>query len=60
MTPADSDDLTGIVKEEQGSFLVLRSPKYAEHEPCYIEIDRFLSLEAASTYLLALQRSGRI
>ena len=59
MTPIDSDDLTAIVKEEEGSFLVLRSPDDAQHEPSYKEIDRFFSSEAACAYLLALQKIGR-
>ena len=56
MTPTDSDDMTEIVRSEEGSFLVLRSPDDAEHEPVYTEVDRFDSSEAAAAYLAGSRR----
>ncbi len=46
MTPYDSEDLTDIIEQHDGQFVVLQSPDTAEHEPCYEEVARFDTLEA--------------
>lgn len=61
MTPYDSEDLTEIIEQYKEQFVVLRSPDTAEHEPCYEEVDRFDTLEAASAYLVGYKRApGRL
>ena len=57
VTPTESEDVTEIIKRDQASFVVLRSPNEAEHDPAYEEIDRFESSEAAMAYLAGLQRA---
>jgi predicted nucleic acid-binding Zn-ribbon protein len=51
MSPYESDDLTDIVEERGREFVVLRSPKSAEHVPDYLEIAKFSTLEQAESYL---------
>ena len=51
MTPYDSEDLTDIIEQYDGQFVVLQSPDTAEHEPCYEEVARFDTLEAATAYV---------
>lgn len=51
MSPFDSDDLTEIIEECRGKFVVLRSPGTAEHVPEYKEIGRFSTVEEAETFL---------
>lgn len=51
MSPFDSDDLTEIIEECRGKFVVFRSPGTAEHVPEYKEIGRFSTVEEAETFL---------
>jgi len=48
MRPYDSDDLTQIIEEREGQFLVYRSPATAEHYPHYARIGKFPALQQAS------------
>ena len=51
MSPYDSDDLTEIIEEREGQFLVYRSPASAEHYPNYERIAKFPTLKQAETYV---------
>ncbi len=51
MTPYDSEDLTDIIEQHHGQFVVLQSPDTAEHDPCYEEVARFDTLNEASAYI---------
>jgi len=51
MSPYDSDDLTEIIEEREGRFLVYRSPASAEHCPNYERVAKFPTLKRAETYL---------
>ena len=51
VSPFDSDDLTFIIDDEGGYFVVLRSPDQAEHEPDYEEVIVFLSKSFAELYI---------
>ncbi len=41
MSPFNSDDLTNVIRQRDGEFLVLRSPGSAEGAPSYKEIASF-------------------
>lgn len=41
MSPFNSDDLTNVIRQRDGDFLVLRSPDTAEDAPSYKEIASF-------------------
>ncbi|WP_426411568.1 hypothetical protein [Bradyrhizobium ganzhouense] len=51
MTPFNSEDLTELIAEEGGKFLVLRSPEGAEDDPDYEELGRFPTRDAAKEFL---------
>ena len=51
MSPLDSDDLTRIIKEDQGEYVVLWSPETAEHTPDYRELGRFATRELAERFM---------
>jgi hypothetical protein len=51
ISPYDSDDLTEIVRERGGEFVVLRSPNTAEHRPDYQELAKFSTREQAEACL---------
>ena len=51
MRPYDSDDLTEIIEEREGQFLVYRSPASAEHYPNYERVAKSPTLKGAETYL---------
>jgi hypothetical protein len=51
MSPGESDDLTEIIEERDGTFVVLRSPESAEHQPDYFEVATFSTHEQAEAYL---------
>jgi hypothetical protein len=51
MTPYDSENLSAIVEESEGHFIVYRSPATAEDDPNYEPIAKFPTLERAETYL---------
>ena len=53
MTPFKSEDLTTLVEEEVGQFVVLWSPETAEHDPDYRELGRFPTREKALEFLAA-------
>ena len=49
-SPVDSDDLTITIDEEDGEYVVRRSPPSAEHNPDYEEVVRFLAETHALAY----------
>jgi hypothetical protein len=51
MSPYDSDDLTQIIEEREGQFLVYRSAASAEPYPNYERVAKFPTLKQAETYL---------
>jgi hypothetical protein len=51
MRPYDSDDLTEIIEEREGQFLVYRSLVSAGHYPNYERIAKFPTLTQAKMYL---------
>ena len=51
MTPYDGDDLTRIIEEREGEFIVYRSPATAEHYPNYERIAKFPTLKQAKIYV---------
>ena len=51
MTPTRSEDLTEFIEEENGEFVVLRSPQTAEHDPDYEEVGRFSTRAQAEEFL---------
>jgi hypothetical protein len=51
MSPTKSDDLTEVITECSGAFIVLRSPDTAEHDPQYRELARFERREQAEAHL---------
>ena len=51
MSPYNSGDLTEIVRERMGSFIVLRSRDSAEHAADYEEIAAFSTVEQAEAFL---------
>ena len=50
-SPAHSEDLTNIIVEDAGEFIVLQSPETAEDKPRYAEIARFPAAELAAKYV---------
>jgi predicted nucleic acid-binding Zn-ribbon protein len=57
MSPYDSDDLTITIEACADEFVVLRSPKTAEHSPDYYELGRFPTREKAQGFLGDLARA---
>lgn len=51
MTPTRSEDLTEFIEEENGEFVVIRSPDSAEHDPDYEEVGRFSTRAQAEEFL---------
>ena len=51
MSPYESDDVTEIIEEQEGEYIVYRSPSTAEHHPDYERIGKFPTLSQAETYL---------
>jgi hypothetical protein len=51
MTPVRSEDLTELIEEEGGEFVVLRSPETAEDKPNYRELGRFPTHAKAEEFL---------
>jgi hypothetical protein len=51
MCPTKSEDLSDLIEEEAGEFVVLRSPDSAEHDPDYEEIGRFPARTKAEQFL---------
>ena len=50
-SPVESDDLTDIIVEDGGAFIVLRSPESAEYKPMYREVARFETAALAASFL---------
>ena len=53
MSPYDGDELTEVVSEEDGEFVVLCSPETAEHDADYRELARFATRAEAEAFLAA-------
>jgi hypothetical protein len=51
MSPFNSDDLTNVIRQRDGRFLVLRSPDTAEDAPSYKEIASFKVREHAEEFV---------
>ena len=51
MTPYDSDDLTTIIEQDDGEFVVLWSPETAEQDADYRELGRFPTRSDAEKFL---------
>jgi DNA-directed RNA polymerase subunit RPC12/RpoP len=54
MSPCESDDLTEVISEAGGEFVVLRSPDTAEHYADYCELGRFTTRTEAEAFLANL------
>jgi len=50
MEPCDSVDLTEVIEEEDGAFLVLRSPDSAEDKPRYRTVVEFPTRKEAEAF----------
>lgn len=50
-SPRESDDLTFLVEEDRGVFVVSVSPRSAEHTPGYVETAVALSAHGAQAYV---------
>jgi DNA-directed RNA polymerase subunit RPC12/RpoP len=51
MSPEKSDDLTEVIRRRGDTFVILRSPRGAEHSPEYLEIAKFSTREEAEAFL---------
>ncbi len=51
ISPYDSEDLTEVVRELRGLFVVFRSPRTAEHRPDYKPVMHFPTRELAEAYV---------
>ena len=51
MSPFDSDDLTVIIAESDGGFVVFHSPQTAEHRAGYREVARFPTVQQAAKFV---------
>jgi hypothetical protein len=51
MSPYDSNDLTELISEESGQFIVLWSPETAEHHADYCELGRFATRAEAEAFI---------
>lgn len=50
-SPVESEDLTEVIEEVAGSFLVMRSPDTADDKPRYRAIARFTAHDLAARFL---------
>jgi hypothetical protein len=50
MSPYDGDELTEVISEEGGQFVVFRSPETAEHDADYRELGRFATRAEAEAF----------
>jgi hypothetical protein len=55
MTPYNSEDLTTLIEKKDGSFIVLRSPDTAEHQPDYRELGRFPTEQQAKDFRCSVE-----
>lgn len=51
MSPYDADELTEVIREKNGEFVVLWSPETAENKPDYRELGRFATHAEAEAFL---------
>ena len=51
MSPYESDDLSLVISEEDGKFIVLWSPETAEHDADYCKLGCFSARHEAEAYL---------
>ena len=51
-SPVESEDLTQIVLEVGGDFVVMQSPETAEHQPSYVPVAKFPYRELAVTFIV--------
>jgi hypothetical protein len=51
MSPHDSEDLSTVIEECNGEFVVRWSPETAEHDPDYRELGRFPTRARAERFL---------
>ena len=51
MAPFDSENLTELIEPTGSEFVVMRSPKSAEHDPDYRELGRFPTRAKAEEFL---------
>ena len=51
MSPANSDDLTEVIEQSGGLYVVLWSPEIAEHDPEYRELGAFATRREAEAFL---------
>jgi hypothetical protein len=51
MCPTKSEDLTDLIEQDRGEFIVIRSPDAAEHDPDYQELGRFPTRAKAEEFL---------
>jgi hypothetical protein len=54
MSPYESDDITEVIDEEGGEFVVLQSPDTAGHYADYRELGRFATRTEAEAFLANL------
>ena len=60
MSPYDSNDLTEVISEEDGEFVVLRSPETAAHCANYYEIGSFATRAEAEAFLTTCHNEAKI
>jgi hypothetical protein len=51
MSPYESEDLSEIISEKDGEFVVLWSPETAEHDAACRELGRFATRAEAEAFL---------
>jgi DNA-directed RNA polymerase subunit RPC12/RpoP len=51
MSPDDSDDLTVVIEDDDGKFIVLRSADDAEHSPDYKRVFTASSVQRAQEWI---------
>lgn len=60
MSPYDSHDLTEVISEKDGKFVVLRSPESAEHYANYYELGSFANRTEAEAFLAKCHNETKI
>jgi len=51
-SPVDWDDLTEVMSETKAGFIVVQSPKTAEHKPGYTPVAKFTTRELAMRFIV--------
>lgn len=54
-TPFNSEDLTELIERDGDTFVAIRSPASAEHEPDYREVGRFPTRAKAEAFLASTE-----